>query len=152
MKTFDFKYLTLLMYVSYLCLLNVNCSEISQGDQRKKFEFLYKVSNHSSLIREISNELIYYKNLTFFENKITNLNDEIKRIEVIKNWEQSKVIKQDLIRILDEDIVSVYELTKLELAPDANIRNESEVQKINERIDKFSEELSKTIVQVGKEQ
>ena len=105
MKTFNWKYVTLLIYASYMCLFNVNCNEISHGDQRKKFEFLYKVSNHSSLIREISNELIYYKNLTFFENKITNLNDEIKRIEVIKNWDQSKVIKQELIRILDEDFI-----------------------------------------------
>lgn len=151
MKIFKRTRLSLLIYVSSLCLLNVYCNEISQGDQRRKFEFLYKMNNYSSLVKEISNELVYYKNLSFFESKITIIKDEINRMEVLKNWDQSSAIKYDFIRLLDEDLISVYELKKLELDPDSNIRNELDVVRINDRIKFFNESLSILIVEVGKE-
>ncbi|HMS65220.1 MAG TPA: hypothetical protein PKD83_08215 [Ignavibacteria bacterium] len=151
METFKLYRLTLLIYAGYAMFFNVNCNEISQGDQRRKLEFLYRYSNYSAVLKEFSNAVTYDKDLDIFEKKISNLKDEIIKSEPVKNWSKSIEIKENLLTIISDDMRLVSQLKKKNLSPDENIWNQDEIEMINKRISAFIEELSITIVQVGKE-
>jgi len=151
MKTFKFKLLTLLMYISCTVFITVNCNKISQGEQRRKFEFLYKINNQITVINEYTKSIAYFKNLGYLINGFIKFRNDISEISPVQNWDKSLLIKNELINLIDSNVTTITDLQKKNLSPDTDIRNESEVLLIDKRISDFTEELSVTIIEVGKE-
>ena len=151
MKNFKLKHLSLLIYVTCICLTMINCNKISQGEQRRKFEFLYGLSNHASLTKELSTSLYYYKYRTVDDEKLINIRNDIEKIKTMPNWDVSLILKNEFLEILNDDIKDFADLKSKNLKPDFVIHGEFEVTLINERIIIFIDNLNRIISDVGKE-
>lgn len=151
MLNFNLRRLTLLIYSSYLILSAVNCNKISQGDQRRKFEFLYRLSNYAALTKELSVSLYYYKDITVYQEKFINIRNDIEKMTTIQNWDVSLVLKNEFIELLDDDIKNFSDLKSKNQKPDFVISDEFEVILIKERITIFIDNLNGIISDVGKE-
>lgn len=151
MKTFRLKHLTLLIYTVYCIAVSLNCNKISQGEQRRKFEFLYRMSNYVSLANEYSVTLVYFKDLPAFKVRMNKMKSDIEQTSTVKSWSKSESLKEKLIVILGKSITSSEAVENLNLKPDERIDNEYEVILIRERMQNFSEELYSIITEVGKE-
>ena len=151
MLNFNLRRLTLLIYSSYFILSAVNCNKISQGDQRRKFEFLYRLSNYAALTKELSVSLYYYKDITVYQEKFINIRNDIEKMTTIQNWDVSLVLKNEFIELLDDDIKNFSDLKSKNQKPDFVISDEFEVILIKERITIFIDNLNGIISDVGKE-
>lgn len=151
MKNFKLKHITLLIYGSYILLITVNCNRISQGEQRRKFEFLYRLSNYAALTKELSAAIYHYKDISIYEEKFKNVRNDISKTDTLKNWNMSLLLKNEFIDIMDNNIKGIEELKKKVLKPDDIIKNEYEVIMMNERILVFTDKLNGIISDVGKE-
>ena len=151
MENFNLKHLSLLIYITCLCLSIVNCNKISQGEQRRKFEFLYGLSNHAALTKELSASLYYYKDIAVYEEKFINIRNDIEKIKTMPNWDVSLILKNEFLEILNDDIKDFADLKSKNLKPDFVIHGEFEVTLINERISIFIDNLNRIISDVGKE-
>jgi len=151
MKIFKSNTLTLLIYGSYIVSLLVGCGKISQGDQRRKFEFLYKLNNYISLTKEFSSSLFYYKDLPDYIERMIKMKSDVTDIETIKNWSISDSLKQRFIKLLDNNLKSASDLKSKNLNPDDKVKSELDVILIKERVANYTEELYKIIADVGKE-
>lgn len=151
MLNFNLRRLTLLIYSSYFILSAVNCNKISQGDQRRKFEFLYRLSNYAALTKELSVSLYYYKDITVYQEKFINIRNDIEKMTTIQNWDVSLVLKNEFIELLDDDIKNFSDLKSKNQKPDFVIKDEFEVILIKERITIFIDNLNGIISDVGKE-
>lgn len=139
--------------VLLICLLSVilSCNQMSQGLQRRKFEFLYKLSNYAAIFKEYTYEITYYKDLDFYEVKMKKLYEDINNIETVKEWETSKVIKEKFLNTIDSNLQSINTFRQRMMPSGENIRKEYDILIMNERADKFIEELNREISKVGKE-
>lgn len=151
MKTFRLSRLTLLIYISYFIAVSLNCNKISQGEQRRKFEFLYRMSNYVSLANEYSVSLVYFKDLSVFKVRMNKMKSDIEQTATLKNWSKSDELKEKLIIILGKNIASSEIVENMSLKSEERIDNEYEVILIKERMQNFSEELYSVITEVGKE-
>jgi hypothetical protein len=151
MKIFRCRLLSLLIYSSYIAVSTFNCNQISQGEQRRKFEFLYKLSNYISLTKEYTVTLVYFRDIPFFEERMKKMKEDIIKIEPVKTWNKSEVLKTKFITVLADNINSADSLKNLQLPPDESIKNSKETILIKERTSVFSEELDNVISEVGKE-
>lgn len=139
--------------VLLICLLSVilSCNQMSQGLQRRKFEFLYKLSNYAAIFKEYTYEITYYKDLDFYEVKMKKLYEDINNIETVKEWETSKVIKEKFLNTIDSNLQSINTFRQRMMPSGENIRKEYDILIMNDRADKFIEELNREISKVGKE-
>lgn len=151
MKTFRLKRLTLLIYAAYCVTAALNCNKISQGEQRRKFEFLYRMSNYAALANEYSVSLIYFKDIHVFKERMNKMKSDIEITATVKSWSKSESLKQKFIVIIGKSITSAEAVESINHKPDDRIDNEYEVILIKERIQDFSEELYGIISEVGKE-
>lgn len=151
MKIFKLNHLTPLIYVTCICLTIVNCNKISQGEQRRKFEFLYGLSNHAALTKELSVSLYYYKDIAVYEEKFINIRNDIEKVKTMPNWDVSLILKNEFLEILNDDIKDFSDLKRKNLKPDFVINDEFEITLIKQRITIFIDNLNGIISDVGKE-
>lgn len=144
------KYFSIFTGVCFLVIV-FGCNEISSGEKRRKFEYLYKLSNTVTMFSEYSRSLTYFKDLNFYEERIKLIYDDVSKYNTIKNWTESENLKTSFMKTIDENLLSVSELKKQNLPPEENIRKQYEVIMIRERVAKLNEEIEEEIVRVGKE-
>lgn len=129
----------------------LSCNQISEGMQRKKFEFLYKMNNYAAMYREFTNSIIYFSDLEQFSIRMNKFYHDINKIETIDGWGTSRVIKEKFLTLIDENMESARMLSKKKFLPTDNIRKEYDVIMMNERVENFIKELNDEISKAGKE-
>lgn len=151
MKIFKFKKQITLILSSLFVLIQISCNQISSGQQRKKFEFLYKLNNKVSLLREYTNSITYFNELEFYEKRMKMLYTEVNRVELIKDWGESRLLKEKFLETIDDNLHSINTLKQKQVSPKENIRMEYDVIVMNERVDNYMKDLDDEISKVGKE-
>lgn len=149
MKIFE-KYFFISICLFFL-LHKSGCNEISSGDKRRKFEYLYSLSNTVTMFSEYSVSLTYYKDLNFYEERIKLIRDDVSHFNPVKSWNASESLKNSFLTTIDENLQSISLLRKLNLPPDENLRKQYEAIMIRERVAKLKEDIEEEIVRVGKE-
>ncbi len=151
MKIFRKKYSDKIIYVIFLLALLSGCGEISHGTQRKKFEFLYKMNNYAALMRGFTNDVNYYKDLSFFEARMKQYYEDVNKMETIDGYGTSRLLKENFLETIDANMKNAEAVRNKNFPDDYNVRKEYEIIVMNERIDNLTEELNDEISKVGKE-
>lgn len=151
MKIFKIRFFLFFIVTAGIALNFTGCDNISQGLQRRKFEFLYRMNNDVTLLREYTSGINKAKDLKFFESKINNLYTSVNKMETVKNYSASDALKEQFLNLLDSDIEAVNVLKNKNLPPDQVIVDENEVHMMKENVNSFIEHLNAEIVKVGKE-
>ena len=152
MRIFKKNIFLVFIYLSIFTFIISGCNEISQGLQRKKFEFLYKMSNYASLFREYTGGISYSEDLDIYEKRMSKLYEDVSKMEDIDGYKTSGELKDKFLIVIQENIRTADIIRQKRLIPKENIRNESEVMIMNDRADNFIKELNEEISKVGKEQ
>lgn len=135
-------------------LLNLSgCEKISQGTQRLKFEFLYKMNNYATLFREYTGSINYYSDLDPYIERMNKLYGDVNNMVDIGGYGTSRTLKESFLTAIDMNINSAKALKQKseDSTSTVSIRKDYEVIIMDERIDKFIDELNEAIVEVGKE-
>lgn len=127
------------------------CDQISQGLQRKKFEFLYKMNNYSTLFREYTNGINLFNDIEFYDGRMKILYEDIAKVETVEGYGASRILKENFLTAIDENIKTINSFRQKSLKPTDNIKKEYDIIIMNERADKFIKELNEEISKVGKE-
>ncbi|MEP7146718.1 MAG: hypothetical protein ABI792_06885 [bacterium] len=151
MKIFRKKLTRNIIYIIFLLSVLSGCGQISEGLQRRKFEFLYKMNNYAALLRGFTNDVAYYKDLEFFEARMKQYYQDVNNMGTIDGYGTSGVLKEKFLETIDANIDNAIAVQKKNFAPDFDIRKEYEVIVMNERIDKLTEDLNTEISKVGRE-
>ncbi|MFZ1322816.1 MAG: hypothetical protein WAT71_14765 [Ignavibacteria bacterium] len=151
MKHFKFSKLFIILIAVKIIFSVYGCDKISQGLQRSKFEFLYRMNNDVSLLREYTAGINKIEDLKFFESKINNLYASVNKMETVKNYGESDALKEQLLNLIDSDLEAVKILKDKNLPADQVIKDEFEVQMMKDNVSSFIEYLNAEIVKVGKE-
>ncbi len=127
------------------------CSEISQGVQRQKFEYLYKMNNYSSLFREYTGGITYPGDLELYKNRMRKMYEDINSMKVVSGYEASSKLKVSFLSAIDENMKAADKLKQGEYTDTENIRNDYVIMEMNDRTDNFIKDLNDEISRVGKE-
>ncbi len=152
MKIFKKNIFLVFIYLTIFTLIISGCNEISQGLQRKKYEFLYKMNNYASLFREYTGGVSFSEDLDFYEKRMDKLYEDVSKMEDIGGYKESDVLKDKFLIAIQENIRTADIIRQKKMAPKENIRNEYEVMIMNDRTDNFIKELNDEISKVGKEE
>jgi len=144
------KLFTILIALEIIFSIN-GCDKISQGLQRNKFEFLYRMNNDVTLLREYTSGINKAEDLKFFESKLNNLYASVNKMETVKNYGGSDALKEQFLNLIDSDLEAVKILKDKNLPADDVIKDEYEVQIMKDNVNSFIEHLNAEIVKVGKE-
>ena len=112
------------MILTIQILIYSGCSEISQGLQRKKFEFLYKMNNYASLFREYTGGISYPEDLDFYETRMNKMYEDVSMTEDIEGYKASGQLKDRFLIAIQENIRTADIIRQKKLPPKENIRNE----------------------------
>lgn len=139
--------------VSVLFLVSIlsGCDQISQGLQRKKFEFLYKMNNNATIFREYTNGINSFNDIEFYDGRMKKLYDDVTNTETVDGYGTSRVLKESFLTAIDENLKTINSFRQKSFQPADNIKKEYEIIIMNERADKFIKELNDEISNVGKE-
>ena len=141
--------------ISFLILITVfdlsGCSEISQGVQRQKFEYLYKMNNYSSLFREYTGAITYPGDLDLYQNRMKKMYENVNGMKVISGYEASTNLKENFLTAIEENMKAAEKLKKEKNTEKENIRNDYIIMEMNDRTDNFIKDLNAEISRVGKE-
>lgn len=132
-------------------MLFINCNQISTGLQRKKFEYLYKLNTYASLYREYTHGVTYFGDLEFYEGRIKKLYNDVNNMETLNGWGTSRILKETLMKTVEENLENIEILKKRKFPMSENIRKEYDVIIMNERADNFMNELQNEISKAGRE-
>jgi hypothetical protein len=138
-------------YLLILFAFIISCNDISEGLQRHKFEYLYKLNNYAVLLREFTNNIIYFKDLGIYKVKLEKLYEDINKIKTVDGWGTSRVLKEKFLTLIEENTGTADTLSKKNIPSDKNIRKEYDVIIMHERVDKYITELNDEISKTGKE-
>ncbi|HRA99194.1 MAG TPA: hypothetical protein PK294_02035 [Ignavibacteria bacterium] len=151
MKHFKFSKLFTILIALEIIFSIYGCDKISQGLQRNKFEFLYRMNNDVTLLREYTSGINKAEDLKFFESKLNNLFASVNKMETVKNYGGSDALKEQFLNLIDSDLEAVKILKDKNLPADDIIKDEYEVQIMKDNVNSFIEHLNAEIVKVGKE-
>lgn len=139
-----------LLFLILIIVMN-GCREISQGQQRKKFEYLYKMNNYTSLFREYTGGISFAGDLELYQKRMRKLYDDVEQMTVIEGYKASSDLKTEFLFVINENVKTSDNLKQKNLPEMQNIRNEYEIQEMNQKVDDLIEDLNTEISRVGKE-
>ncbi len=128
-----------------------SCDEISHGQQRRKFEFLYKMSNLATVFREYTFDVIYFKDLDLYEVRMNKLRNDVSNSQSVPGWEKSDHIKDEFLRLINENLELTTKLRMRQAVLLEFIKDEHEVVSMQDNTRDFLESVNETIVEVGRE-
>lgn len=128
-----------------------SCDEISHGQQRRKFEFLYKFNNFGTIFKEYTNDVTYFKDLDLYSTRLNGLHTDANSAESVKGWQRSDAIREMFLAAVEKNLEDVNVMKQKQAIYAENIRNEYEVVKMRERAMEFLEAVEAEIVSVGRE-
>jgi hypothetical protein len=137
---------------SCLMLLVVTCNELSTGQKRRKLEFLYKLNNVASILRDYTYRINSYEDLDFYRGRLVESKKSANNIEPVANWENSNELKSLFFEKIKENTKITESLIKdKEKLLEKDIAGEKKVIKMKMNMDNFVDYVYKEISVVDKE-
>lgn len=140
-------FIMLLLSVS---ILN-GCDEISHGQQRRKFEFLYKTNNFAAVFREYTNDIVKFSDLQLYETRMNKLYEDVNKFETVKGWTKSDAIKEEFLNSIDKNLNAVRSMKMKQSLYREFIKDEHEVIAMRETAEDFLDNVENEITVVGRE-
>lgn len=150
MKIFNLSKHCILLLPVLMILSLISCNEISHGEQRRKFEFLYKMNNSVAFLAEYTGSLTYFKDIEFYEDRMSKISEDVKKFPTIETWDVSGKIKEKFLNVVKSNLQNTSHLKTLKLKPEDNVKKEFDIIEMNERVNNFRDELDQEIVNAGK--
>lgn len=138
------------MLLLSVSILN-GCDEISHGQQRRKFEFLYKTNNFAAVFREYTNDIVKFSDLQLYETRMNKLYEDVNKFETVKGWTKSDAIKEDFLNSIDKSLNAVRSMKMKQSLYREFIKDEHEVILMRETAEDFLENVENEITVVGRE-
>lgn len=151
MKIFDTYRGAIILSLLFLAVVVHSCNQISEGLQRRKFEFLYKLNNYAALYREYTVGVIRFNDLDLFDRRGKDLYDDVNKFQTVDGWGRSRVLKENFLSMIDSNLQTSERLRRKGLNDTEDIRKQYDVIIMNERTEKFLDEIYSEISLVGKE-
>jgi hypothetical protein len=145
-----FRIAKIINLLTMLVLLS-GCNNLSEGLQRRKFEFLYKMNNFASIFADYTGGLYYFNELDFYERRMRKLYEDVNKMKAVDGYGYSRVLKENFLNILDDNIKAAVSLKQKSIEPNEDIRKEYEVIVMNEKVNDYLTALNDEISKVGKE-
>jgi len=76
---------------------------------------------------------------------------DVNKMEAIKDWGESRVLKEKFLKTIDDNLRTVSNFKQKQFPVGEKIKQEYDVIVMNERVDYFMKELNDAISVVGKE-
>lgn len=140
-------FIMLLLSVS---ILN-GCDEISHGQQRRKFEFLYKTNNFAAVFREYTSDIVNFSDLQLYETRMNRLYSDVNKFETVKGWTKSDAIKEEFLNSIDKNLNAVRSMKMKQSLYREFIKDEHEVIAMRETAEDFLDNVENEITVVGRE-
>ena len=140
-------FIMLLLSVS---ILN-GCDEISHGQQRRKFEFLYKTNYFAAVFREYTNDIVKFSDLQLYETRMNKLYEDVNKFETVKGWTKSDAIKEEFLNSIDKNLNAVRSMKMKQSLYREFIKDEHEVIAMRETAEDFLDNVENEITVVGRE-
>ena len=135
-----------------LFLFSFSCNELSTGQKRRKLEFLYKLNNEASVLRDYTYRIFSYDDLNFYIGRLESSEKSAKNIEVVANWEKSNELKSLFLEKIKETTEITESLIKdKEKLLEKDIAGEKRVIGMKLIMDSFVDYVYKEISVVDKE-
>jgi len=138
-------------FVIILMIEVSGCNEISHGDQRRKFEFLYKMNNYATLFREYTGVISYKKDFELYKKRMNKLYLDVDAVKIIPGYEPSVFLKSKFIKIIDDNLMIIQTYEQTPGLDSLNINEEYQIRHMKENVDMFFDLLNDEISKVGKE-
>ena len=136
-----------LLSVSIIC----GCDEISHGQQRRKFEFLYKTNNFAAVFREYTSDIVNFSDLQLYETRMNRLYSDVNKFETVKGWTKSDAIKEEFLNSIDKNLNAVRSMKMKQSLYREFIKDEHEVIAMRETAEDFLDNVENEITVVGRE-
>ena len=138
------------MLLLSVSILN-GCDEISHGQQRRKFEFLYKTNNFAAVFREYTNDIVKFSDLQLYETRMNKLYEDVNKFETVKGWTKSDAIKEEFLNSIDKNLNAVRSMKMKQSLYREFIKDEHEVIAMRETAEDFLDNVENEITVVGRE-
>lgn len=139
------------LFLVFLIFELSGCNKISQGDQRRKFEYLYKMNNYATLFGEYTGILNYEKDFEMYKKRMNKLYMDVNDVNIISGYQPSIVLKEKFLSAIDDNLMIIQNYEHSPGSDTISIRNDYEIKKMNDNVDEFLNELNEEISKVGKE-
>jgi len=149
MKTFR-KYSFLLLCLMALLSCS-SCDEISHGQQRKKFEFLYKMNNFGTIFREYTNDIVKLSDLQLYETRMNKLYADVNKFETVEGWRKSDALKDEFQEAIDLNLNRCRAMLQKQAMYREYIKDEYDIIMMRETANEFNVKVEDEIIVVGKE-
>ncbi|MFC2093695.1 hypothetical protein ACFLSV_07330 [Bacteroidota bacterium] len=135
-----------------LFLFFFSCNELSTGQKRRKLEFLYKLNNEASILRDYTYRIFSYKDLDFYKGRLESSEKSVNNIDPVANWEKSNELKSLFLEKIKENAeITESLLNDKENLLEKDIAGEKRVIGMKLIMDNFVDYVYKEISVVDKE-
>lgn len=125
---------------------------LSQGLQRTKLEFTYKIKNQASLLNEFSYEIPNYSRLELYKDRVNKMQNDMNGINTIQEWERSKTIKDEFVNLLKINrAITDSLLSSYSKEDSVKLSDNPSVRTMQENTGRYLEFIDKEISAVEKE-
>lgn len=139
------------MLLLFSISIHYGCDEISHGQQRRKFEFLYKANNFATVFREYTSDIVNFSDLQLYETRMNRLYEDVNKFETVKGWTKSDAIKEDFLNSIDKNLNAVRSMKMKQSLYREFIKDEHEIIVMRETAEEFLNSVENEITVVGKE-
>ena len=138
-------------YALALIFIHLSCDDISHGQQRRKFEFLYKMNNYATVFREYTSDINYLKDIELYEIRMKKLSDDVSKSETVSGWEHSAKLKTEFLDTIRKNLELAGNMKQRLSSPDQVVRGEYEIVNMQNSESALVESINEAIVDAGKE-
>jgi len=137
---------------STILLFLISCNDLSEGQKRRKFEFLYKLNNEASILRDYTYRIHSYEDLEFYKGRLEKSEEATKEIDLVKNWNRSDKMRELFLMKIKENKETTDSLIKdEEKIIDEEFLQNKKVIGMKMKMDDFVDYIYKEISIVDKE-
>ncbi len=140
----------LIVFLAFAMSLN-SCEEISHGQQRRKFEFLYKMNNFGTIFREYTNDVVKFSDLQLYETRMNKLYADVNNFETVEGWGKSKILKEESLNAIDMNLSKCRAMLQKQAMYREFIKDEYDIILMRETANEFNRKIEDEIIIVGKE-
>ena len=141
----------IILLTTFLLFL-INCNDLSEGQKRRKLEFLYKLNNEASILREYTYRIHSYEDLDFYKGRLDKSEEAAKEIDLVKNWNRSDELREVFLIKIKENKETTDSLIKdEEKINDEEFPDNKTVIEMKMKMDDFVDFIYKEISIIDKE-
>lgn len=108
------------------------------------------MNNSVAFLAEYTGSLTYFKDIEFYEDRMSKISEDVKKFPTIETWDVSGKIKEKFLNVIKSNLQNTSHLKTLKLKPEDNVKKEFNIIEMNERVNNFRDELDQEIVNAGK--